>query len=664
MRKSIIAAALSAGFLPLHALAQSDDAITVTATRFPERRLQAPIGMTVITADEIARDTARTLPEMLGHLGGLYTRNNSGDPNLQIDLRGFGITGDQNTLVLLDGIRLNENDLSSTKLSAIPLQSIERIEILRGSGSVLYGGGATGGTINIITRAAKPSVTEGYLYGGAGDYGTREGRATATLAGANAGLTISGSHGESDNYRVNNRARQDNVNGDLRYFSSGGSLALKFGTDIQRLQLPGVRDQNQLVSDPRGATTPNDWSTRDGNYATLLARHGAGAFDLAADLGYRDQVATSMFNSFGSFSDTRMHSLVFSPRVSWNGEPLGAPTNLVVGADLGDWNYGRRIGTDPSTIATPFSTTTGSQHSSAFYFLYNAQVAVPLKLSLGWRTQRVTDRVIQAGFGASDQRQTRSADAGELGLQYALGGAWTLFGRLGSSFRFATIDDNGLTSTGSLLRPQTAKNLDAGVEYRERGLRLRASLYRIDLNNEIYFSPLVVPTGGFFPGANTNLSPTRREGLELAGQAPLAADLTLSGTANFQSARFRSGVYGGVDVSGKDVPLVPSAIANLQLAWNFAPKSQALASLSYAGRQRYDNDQANTFPQKMPSYTLLDLKLSRRLADWTLSAAVNNVFDKAYYSYAIVNSFACATAVCAYPQIRRSFFVSAELRLP
>ncbi len=655
MRKVIVLAALAAAS---HALAQSDDAITVTATRFPERQLQAPVGMTVITADQIARDTARTLPELLGHLGGLYVRNNSGDPNLQLDLRGFGITSDQNTLVLLDGVRMNENELSTTKLSAIPLQSIERIEILRGSGSVLYGGGATGGTINIITKGPRSGVKEGYVYGGAGDYGTLEGRASANIAGANAGLTVSGSHAESDNYRANNRSRQDNVNGDLRYFSDAGSLALKFGSDLQRLQLPGVRDQNQLVTDPRGATTPGDWSTRDGNYATLLGRYGIGAFDLAADLGYRDQDATSMFNSFGSFTDTRTHSLVFGPRVRWNGEPLGVPTDLVVGVDVADWDYGRRIAGDPSTIATPFSTTTGTQHSSAFYFLYNAQVATPLKLSLGGRTQRVTDHVIQAGFGTSDLQQTRSANSGELGLQYAMRSAWTLFGRLGSSFRFATIDDNGLTSTGRLLEPQTAKNLDAGVEYREGGLRLRASLYRIDLHNEIYFSPLVVPFG-----ANTNLSPTRREGLELVARAPLGADLTLTGSANFQSAKFRTGIYGGVDVSGKDVPLVPSAIANLQLAWRFAQASQLLGSLSYAGRQRYDNDQANTFPTKMPSYTLVDLKLSQRLDNWTLSAAINNVFDKAYYSYAIVNSFACATPICAYPQIGRNFFVSAELPL-
>ena len=654
MRFAISMAVLAAFASP--ALSQSnDDAITVTATRFPERRLQAPVGMTVITAVEIARDTARTLPELLGHLGGLYVRSNSGDPNMQIDLRGFGITGDQNTLVLLDGVRLNENDLSTTKLSAIPLQSIERIEILRGSGAVLYGGGATGGTINIITKAPRQGVMDGYVYAGAGDYAALEGRASANIAGADTGLTVSGSHAESDNYRINNRVRQDNVAADLRYFSANGTLALKLGGDLQRLQLPGVRDQNQLVTDPRGASTPGDWSTRDGNYATLLGRHSFGEFDLAADLGYRDQVSRSMFVSFGSFNETRTNALTFSPRVSWNASPGGIPTNLVVGADFGDWSYDRKLSSDPSTLGSPFATTTGSQESSAVYFLYNAQVMSSLRLSLGWRTQRVTDRVAQTGFATSDQQQTRSARAGEAGLQYTLTNAWMLYGRLGTSFRFATVDDNGLTSTGRLLEPQTARNVDFGIEYRDRGARLRVNAYRINLENEIYFSPLVV-----LFGANTNLSPTRREGVEISGQVPLSADFSLAGNVNFQSATFRGGIYGGVDVAGKDVPLVPRAIANVQLAWRFAPATQAFVTVSHAGRQRYDNDQANTFPQLMPAYTLLDLKLSHRIAKWDLSASVNNVFDKDYYSYGIVNSFACTTPICAYPQMGRSFFVSAE----
>ncbi|MCG6875667.1 MAG: TonB-dependent receptor plug domain-containing protein, partial [Betaproteobacteria bacterium] len=84
------------------------DTVIVTATRFPEDRLDAPVGMTVITAEEIAKSTARTLPELLSQQGNIVTRNTTGSPDQQVDLRGFGVTGDQNTLILLDGRRLDE----------------------------------------------------------------------------------------------------------------------------------------------------------------------------------------------------------------------------------------------------------------------------------------------------------------------------------------------------------------------------------------------------------------------------------------------------------------------------------------------------------------------------------------------------------------------------
>jgi len=633
---------------------QSEDAVVVTATRFPERRLDAPVGMTIITARDIAHDTARTLPEVLTHLGGLYARNNSGSPDLQLDLRGFGITGDQNTLVLLDGVRLNENDLSSTKLSAIPLQSIARIEILRGSGSVLYGGGAAGGTINIVTKSPQAGHDGASAFVGAGSYGTADARASLNHAGERFGALLSASHFESDNYRFNNRVRQDNVTGDVRFTGSGGELALKFGADAQRLRLPGVRDQNQLAIDPRGTDTPHDWSARDGNFATLLGSRRLGSVELAADLGYRDQLSRANYVSLASYNEARLRSVSFAPRLRWTSDASIA-TSLVLGLDLSRWDFDRAFAADPASISAPSATATASQDNSAFYLQASAQVAPPMKLTLGWRTQRVSTRLAQTGFFGSDQQQTRSPHAGEVGVQFALSEAWTAFGRLGTSFRVATVDENGFTASGELLEPQTARHRDAGLEYRVDGLRLRASAYAIDLDNEIYFSPIVVPFG-----ANTNLSPTRRTGFELFGEARVAASVELSGSLVLQSAKFERGVYGGIDVGGKDVPLVPRVLAQLQVAWRPAPRTQLLAALRYVGRQRYDNDQANAFPGQMPDYALADLKLSHRVAGWRLSAALDNIFDKRYYSYGIVDSFGCATPVCAYPQAGRTWFLSAE----
>jgi iron complex outermembrane receptor protein len=96
----------------------------------------------------------------------------------------------------------------------------------------------------------------------------------------------------------------------------------------------------------------------------------------------------------------------------------------------------------------------------------------------------------------------------------------------------------------------------------------------------------------------------------------------------------------------------------LRAAWLFAPKTQLIATGSYVGRQRYDNDQDNTFARHMPAYALADLKIVRSAGDWKVSASINNLFDKSYYSYAIRN--ASGTTFNAYPQAGRILFASAE----
>ena len=157
---SRLVAGVLAGIFVSVCFAQND-AVIVTATRFADSKRNLPVGVTVITADDLKQSATSNLPEILAQYGLLHIRDNSGSPNQQVDLRGFGITGDQNTLILVDGLRISENELVSAQLSAVPLDSIERIEIVRGSGAVLYGANATAGTINIITRRPKAGETRG-----------------------------------------------------------------------------------------------------------------------------------------------------------------------------------------------------------------------------------------------------------------------------------------------------------------------------------------------------------------------------------------------------------------------------------------------------------------------------------------------------------------------
>jgi len=107
-----------------------------------------------------------------------------GGGDYSLDLRGFGTTSDNNQVVIVDGIRINEADLGGTRLAGIPIDSVERIEVIRGSSAVLYGEGATGGAIvhhheggpRHGAQSRRPN-----LYAAAGSFGLREGRARATL---------------------------------------------------------------------------------------------------------------------------------------------------------------------------------------------------------------------------------------------------------------------------------------------------------------------------------------------------------------------------------------------------------------------------------------------------------------------------------------------------
>src|SRR5476651_2051867 len=118
-------------------------AITVSGDRFASAEL--PIGATVITADDIRRAGATDVNSAIRKIGGVYGRQSlDGTPDFTLDLRGFGSNSSQNLVVLIDGVRLSENELANATLSTIPIDTVDHIEITRGGSSVLYGDGATG----------------------------------------------------------------------------------------------------------------------------------------------------------------------------------------------------------------------------------------------------------------------------------------------------------------------------------------------------------------------------------------------------------------------------------------------------------------------------------------------------------------------------------------
>jgi iron complex outermembrane receptor protein len=630
-----------------------EDAVVVTATRFSDPKRDLPAGVTVITSDDIRKSATSSLAEILAQFGQVHVRDNTGTPNQQVDLRGFGITGDQNTLVLVDGIRVSENELTSAQLSAIPLESIERIEILRGGGAVLYGGGATGGTINIITRRAEAGEKRGYGLARLGGYGTTELRGGIGGRGEILGYSLDGSNEDTSGYRRNNHYRSTNVAGTLDARGERSRAYLRFGAAEQHLELPGALSEAQIRADPRQASTPgNNGKRRDGTL-TLGGSTEAGRHELAADLSYRNKNATSLFLP-AFFIDTSTNVWSFLPRAKLRFDALGREHNVVLGMDWERWDYDNRNSSSAATIGTPFSHRVGDQTNQALYAQANLWATQSTRLSLGGRMQHSTTRLAEQIFPVDDRRASHNLEAYEAAVRQGFGAGWAGYAKYGSSFRLANFDENacfGPPCNTTLLEPQKARAGELGVEYDLGAWRARAAVYEMRLENEIYFSPLVF--------ANINLSPTRRRGLELEGAWRATPQFEWRAALALVKATFRSGIYGGVDVTGKTVPLVPRAIASTGVSWAFTPQSRLNVNARYVGSQRYDNDQANTFARQMPAYGLLDAKIEHRIDRVTLALEGRNLLDKRYYSYGIWDG---ASSFFAYPQAGRALFASLAYR--
>jgi iron complex outermembrane receptor protein len=627
----------------------------VTATRFPQPRAESAVGVTVVTGEELIEAGVRSLPEALARMASFTVRDSTGSTDVQVDLRSFGSTGDQNTLVMVDGVRISENELTTARWSSIPLSAVDRVEILRSSGAVLYGGGATGGVVNVITRTLEAGERSAQLYGSYGSYNTSDLRARAAVAGERLGFSANIGRYYSDNYRDNNRVIDGTGQLALHLVGPGPRASLRVSGGEQNLRLPGPRTETELVTDRRGTSTPNDYAIRRDLRATLGAAVDIGAGELRIDGGYRSHEvdALSAFGAFSSTLATQSEVWSASPRLRLPFSIGALPNTLVAGVDWEDWNYDSARSFGPVSVVA-------SQTNRAVYMQDSIDLPTGTLISIGGRLQEVeyaSQDVLSTAPYASGT-QTRRPKAYELAVRQRAGATWSLFGKIGRSFRIATLDEVYSQFGGPVfdsfvrfLEPQTSLDRELGVEYRAGASQGRASLYLLDLENEIRLDPVTF--------TNVNLPPTRRYGLEIEGATRPIPRLELAGNYTYAIAEFRSGTLGGVDVTGNEVPLAPRNKLNARVSFDFTERTRGTLLASWVDQQLFDGDERNDFGQRMPAFTVVDLLLAHRRGGWLISAGVKNLFNEKYFTYAVRSQFVPGR-YNAYPQPERAVWVSAQ----
>ena len=624
----------------------------------------------VITAEDIRRSPGASLQDLLGREVGVQTNSTAGAKNgagTTVDVRGFGATASSNTLILVNGRRMADFDSIGFDLSSIPRDSIERIEITRGnSGAVLYGDGAVGGVINIITKTGVDKTPTARIEAGFGSYRQHELNASAAASQGPFAVSVSGNAVNSDGYRVNDYVRQRNGIGDLRYTGSEGKAWVNITGDDQHLGLPGARlvDQNaginELATDRRGATTPTAFSEKTGASLTMgVSRMVAPGVELILDgnLRRKDQTVFSFF--FGDTSDVRkLDTVALTPRANIEGQLFGLPSKITTGVDY----YRSTLNAKRSQALTDpaYHTYDMTQQSAAVYWQQTLSVLPATDISFGGRLQQtklsasdIYDPTAPGGAFSAQAiplDQTKTNHALHLGFEHRFSPMLTAFGRLGRSFRTPNVDERiGVAAfpVDFNLKTQTSFDIEGGLRGRLGPVEWQSSVYRMTLNNELLFIP--------FPplGANTNLDPTRRVGVENAVIWHVSPDLRVKGGLTYTRATFREGVY-----AGNDVPLVSRWTGNVGVSWNVYQKLAVFdAVLNYVGERRMDNDQAN-FQPEIPAHTTVDVRLGGEWQHLFWSVSVQNLFDAQYFDYAVASS-ATYGRYNAYPLPGRTYMVKA-----
>ncbi|OZI68881.1 TonB-dependent receptor [Bordetella genomosp. 1] len=648
------------------------DTVTVTAQRVPTDGRNLPVSISVITAADIAASSARTMQDLLSTQSGIHLLNTSGsNDNAIVDLRGFGITGASNTLIMIDGIKQNPNDLSAPNLGVVPLDQVERVEIVRGSGSVQYGGGATGGVINIITRKdfSKQPVTA-RASATLGSYGLHQYDAAAAFNNEKVGVDFYMQSLHTDGYRDHSGERREGGGAGITFRHDNGSIRLFANTTTQRLDLPGPRAFNlatgtdQIEDDRRGAKNYIDnVKTQSTTFGAQLEQN-IGSGTLYADASSREKKLDGLSNDgFGdTLRDQKLQENSFSVRFR---QPFEGGHSIVVGADALE---ARTTATQDDYWAFEPNKWQSRQHQYGVFAEGQLRATDSTTVTLGVRRQYASDdlEVLQGTPGTESDRGNHLT-AWQLGVRQDLPAGFGVYGKVGRSFRLANADE--LLSVQSPLAPQTSTDKEIGVTWQAERSSARLSYFRYDLTNEIMYNPLADGAFGPGSGSNINLDPTRRQGVELEGHHALTSTLSLDANVTWMQAQFRSGTYFGVDLAGKTVPLAPKWLANAGVTWRPTDAFLWNVTAQYVGKSRMDNDQANEFDKQLQPYWLFNTKVAYKFTR-NIEAAVgmNNIFDRKYATYGIRGSNPAFVPLGPeanynlYPAPGRNFYATLTLR--
>jgi len=669
----------------------SQPTVIVSGSRFEENLNEVPANVKVITREEIAESTSSNIPDILSQIGGLNIRSTAGGQlNLgaTVDMGGYGPTAKDTTLILVDGQRINPIDSSGISWESIPLDSINRIEILRGGASVQYGNGALGGVINIITNGGSKNLNQAST--SYGSFNTSVNNAIFRNTIDQTTLQLSANTSNTNGWRQNSGANayafdakvtqslggKDNAYADLFYSYSnqqmpGGTLG----------QVGQGNAQLAKFNNINSGTSINNNGIRAG-----ISKELSGTFNLEIDSFYTNK--TSFFNQpyysttasgvgafptiSPSFTKYEGWQANFSPRIKGN---FGAYGTSIIGYEFNKANQSsaasystvmNQAAQVQGAVINPIaSSANASLYNQSVYFIQRNPLTRIIDFAAGYRyqTQSASANGVSIWSGSTNPNpnQTYSANAGDIAFNFKYLEGQRIYIKWNQSYRFPNVDEfwtwssaGGSPSFGGILKPQTAQTYELGGNWQLLKTNLTAAVFSSVSQNEILYNPATYNNSNSPYGINRN-------GANLNFLSAMTSQLSIGGGGTVQNAFYANGPY-----QNQAIAQVPNLLLNARAIYVLNNNWSLGGVVNYVSNQRYDAAPAYySSLNVMPSYTVGDVYANYKMGSWETRLTIKNIGNAQYstyggYGYVQLPSNSSSNSYYYYANDPRSIYISGK----
>ncbi len=646
MRKVLLCLLLVAGgVVSVHAENMDLGNIIVTPNRVAEDASFSSSNVSVIGRYDIEHSNAATVGEVLKRVPGVNVTNQGSAHSTLVDIGGYADAAVSNVLVLVNGRRTNSVDMSGPDWQQIPVDSIERIEVIRGGASVLYGDKASGGVVNIITKEGKgkDSVT---LFSEVGSYRSQKYGVEASGSREKVSYYLYSDYADTKGYRDNSQIRTKDEQVRLSYrVNDQVKFGFEAGVHREDYGMPGSLTGSDLVTmDRRDTNTPNDYGDTADDFirlsSELIPVDADGEYGrVAVDYAHRDRHTYALNDAWFFAQKGLIKSDAFNLKHIWEGTAAGRALNIVTGVDYGDDR--NHVLTDG--LGSSNDNFTITKRTLGFYNHSEIEALEHFFVDGGIRHESAKYIFDQYNTGAYTVQEP-SVDAYSGGLKYEYAKGSNVFLNAQKTFRFLASDEWYQSYTNTYgdgtpphlnrdLKQQTGMEYRAGVKHALNDLlEVSATPFLVLNKNEIFYD---------YPNSNSNYDHTRRKGVDLGAKLDVRKAAGISFLRSwdivtnytYMDAEFVGGPY-----AGKSIPRVPShrvflgmdvALAN-GLTWGLTGR--------WTGLQYMNNDTMNQFPRIKP-FVVIDTKVAYKLrSNANIYVGINNLFDEKYNDYTSVGT--------------------------